>query len=175
MKKYPSLKQISRSPRLCRRRAAQDLPQEGDVRPLLERLLPHSSTQVQPRPLYTSAFLCPCKTRLKIETLEHKLVQETASHVPVLEGVICSKNAETAKLVKRVEQLEASKERLRRELGASRALYSRNRGESQEGERRRLSLKLGWMNSFRNLFQPIHRSLLTSSTVRMFCLSFHSL
>ncbi|KAL3730948.1 hypothetical protein ACJRO7_027899 [Eucalyptus globulus] len=101
--------------------------------------------------------------RLKIETLEHKLVQETASHVPVLEGVICSKNAETAKLVKRVEQLEASKERLRRELGASRALYSRNRGESQEGERRRLSLKLRWMNSFRNPFQPIHRSLLTSS------------
>ncbi|KAF8029493.1 hypothetical protein BT93_E2026 [Corymbia citriodora subsp. variegata] len=101
---------------------------------------PRSSAQVQPRPPDISELvrivedLRERESRLKTELLEHKLVRETASLVPVLEGVICSKNAEIAKSVRRIEELEASNERLRWELEASRGRLEEERAKEMEAE-----------------------------------------
>ncbi|KAK3431233.1 hypothetical protein EUGRSUZ_E02711 [Eucalyptus grandis] len=102
---------------------------------------PRSSAQVQPRPPDISELvrlvedLRERESRLKTELLEHKLIRETASLVPVLEGVICSKNAEIAKSVRRIEELEASNERLRRELEASWGRFEEERKASEERAR----------------------------------------
>ncbi|KAL3734993.1 hypothetical protein ACJRO7_024193, partial [Eucalyptus globulus] len=55
-------------------------------------------------------------SHVKLELPEHEVVPETAFLVPVPEGLICSKNAEIAKSVKRIEELEASDERMSREM-----------------------------------------------------------
>ncbi|KAI6683024.1 hypothetical protein NL676_028937 [Syzygium grande] len=66
-----------------RRRAAQDLLQEGGIRPLLQGLLPTPFAQVQPRPSDISELhrlvkdLRRHESPLKTELLEHKLVRET--------------------------------------------------------------------------------------------------
>ncbi|XP_030517065.1 protein CHUP1, chloroplastic [Rhodamnia argentea] len=99
---------------------------------------PRSSAQVQPRPPDISELirlvedLRERESRLKTELLEHKLVRETASLVPVLEGVICSKNADIAKSVRRIDELEAANERLRRELEASRGRFEEEKKASEE-------------------------------------------
>ncbi|KAI6705378.1 hypothetical protein NL676_008340 [Syzygium grande] len=102
---------------------------------------PRSSAQVQPRPPDISELLRLVEdlrereSRLKTELLEHKLVRETASLVPVLEGVICSKNAEIAKSVRRIDELEAANEGLRRELEACRGRFEEERRASEERTR----------------------------------------
>ncbi|KAI6679008.1 hypothetical protein NL676_039804 [Syzygium grande] len=49
------------------------------------------------------------KTSTSMSLLEHKLVREMAPLVPMLKGLICSKNAEISKSVKRIEELKRQK------------------------------------------------------------------
>ncbi|KAK4770806.1 hypothetical protein SAY87_031338 [Trapa incisa] len=100
------------------------------------RYFPRSSAQVQPRPpditelLRLVEELRDRESRLKTELLEHKLVKETASIVPILETVISSKNAEIAANARRVDDLVSQNRRLMEELVAVRNELEEERRES---------------------------------------------
>ncbi|KAJ1393978.1 Protein CHUP1, chloroplastic [Sesbania bispinosa] len=83
---------------------------------------PRSSAQVQPRPpdvtelLRLVEDLRERESRLKTELLEHKLLKETVAIVPVLENEIIAKDKQIENNAKKIEQIEAENQRLRKEL-----------------------------------------------------------
>ncbi|XP_047313172.1 protein CHUP1, chloroplastic-like [Impatiens glandulifera] len=83
---------------------------------------PRSSAQVQPRPpdvvelIRQVEELRERESRLKTELLEHKLLRESVSIVPVLENEISWKDAEIERNAKKIDCLETENERLRQDL-----------------------------------------------------------
>ncbi|MBA0599025.1 protein CHUP1, chloroplastic [Gossypium raimondii] len=83
---------------------------------------PRSSAQVQPRPpdvtelLRLVEELRDRESRLKTELLEHKLLKESVSIVPLLENDIAVKKAELERALREMENLRNENEKLRTEV-----------------------------------------------------------
>ncbi|KAF8369717.1 hypothetical protein HHK36_032258 [Tetracentron sinense] len=99
---------------------------------------PRSSAQVQPRPPDVTELvrlvdeLRERESLLKIDLLEHKLLQETAAIVPFLENEISTKDAELERSAKRVQGLETENEMLRREIESLQVKIGEERKESEK-------------------------------------------
>ncbi|XP_074357449.1 protein INCREASED PETAL GROWTH ANISOTROPY 1-like [Apium graveolens] len=99
---------------------------------------PRSSAQVQPRPPDVNELirlvedLRERESRLKTELLENKLLKESVSILPVLEGEITKKDFEIEVKNKRMNLLESENERLRREVENLRCKLSQQTEENEE-------------------------------------------
>ncbi|TYG97398.1 hypothetical protein ES288_A10G035900v1 [Gossypium darwinii] len=98
---------------------------------------PRSSAQVQPRPpdvtelLRLVEELRERESRLKTELLEHKLLKESVSIVPLLENDIAVKNAELERALKEMENLRNENEKLRTEVEEMKGKVEEERKEKE--------------------------------------------
>ncbi|MBA0748739.1 hypothetical protein Gogos_002728 [Gossypium gossypioides] len=98
---------------------------------------PRSSAQVQPRPPDVSELLRLVEelrdreSRLKTELLEHKLLKESVSIVPLLENDIAVKKAELERTLKEMENLRNENEKLRTEVEEMKGKVEEERKEKE--------------------------------------------
>ncbi|CAL5408931.1 unnamed protein product [Camellia sinensis] len=98
-----------------------------------------SSAQVQPRPpdvtelLHLVEQLRERESLLQTQLLEHKLLRESVSILPVLEQEIDSKDKEIERNAKKIECLEAENESLRHDMEF---LHAKTLEEKEENERK---------------------------------------
>ncbi|KAB2007505.1 hypothetical protein ES319_D10G034500v1 [Gossypium barbadense] len=98
---------------------------------------PRSSAQVQPRPpdvtelLRLVEELRDRESRLKTELLEHKLLKESVSIVPLLENDIAVKKAELERALREMENLRNENEKLRTEVEEMKGKVEEERKEKE--------------------------------------------
>ncbi|MBA0724200.1 hypothetical protein Golax_020907, partial [Gossypium laxum] len=98
---------------------------------------PRSSAQVQPRPpdvtelLRLVEELRDRESRLKTELLEHKLLKESVSIVPLLENDIAVKKTELERALKEMENLRNENEKLRTEVEEMKGKVEEERKEKE--------------------------------------------
>ncbi|KAL2969401.1 hypothetical protein AAZX31_15G078500 [Glycine max] len=136
-----------------------------------------SSAQVQPRPsdvldlLRLVEDLRDRESRLKTELLEHKLLKETVTIVPLLENQISASDAQLEINAKKMEQVEAENEKLRNELEE---LKLRMEEEKTENMRKTKALEDEIAELNKTASDPVCKALVNDEHSSLECKSFEN-
>ncbi|KHN18918.1 Protein CHUP1, chloroplastic [Glycine soja] len=136
-----------------------------------------SSAQVQPRPsdildlLRLVEDLRDRESRLKTELLEHKLLKETVTIVPLLENQISASDAQLEINAKKMEQVEAENEKLRNELEE---LKLRMEEEKTENMRKTKALEDEIAELNKTASDPVCKALVNDEDSSLECKSFEN-